>query len=122
VTDLTVRLLNQPGTLMRASDALGRAGINIEGASGYVCDGQGIFHILVEDAEQARRALIDAGLEVQGERRVATTPVENRPGSAAAVLRRIADASVNVDLVYLTVDGRLVLGGDDVAALSRLLG
>jgi hypothetical protein len=122
VTDLAVRLLNQPGTLLRASDALGRAGINIEGACGFVCDGQGVFHVLVEDVERARRALIDAGLEVQTEHRVAITSVENKPGSAAAVLARVAGAKLNIDLLYVTLDGRLVLGGDDVPAIRLALG
>jgi len=120
-TDLTVGLVNQPGTLERASDALGRAGINIEGACGYLCDGQGVYHVLVEDAERARRALIDAGLEIQTERQVVVTPVENQPGSAAALLRQVADANVNIDLLYLTVDGRLVLSGDDLPAIRRAL-
>ena len=119
--DLTVSLLNQPGTLLRASDALGRAGVNIQGACGYLCDGHGTFHVLVEDAEGARRALIDAGLEVQEERPVVTISVEDRPGSAAAVLRRVADAAVNVDLLYVTADSRLVLGSDDTAALRAVL-
>ncbi len=121
-TDITVGLVNQPGTLMRASDALGRAGVNIEGACGYVCDGQGVFHVLVEDARQARSALIDAGLEIHAERLVVAIPVENRPGSAAAILRRIAAAEVNVDLLYVTADGRLVLGGDDLPGLRSVLG
>jgi hypothetical protein len=121
LTDLTVVLVNQPGTLLRASDALGRAGVSIEGACGYASGGQGTFHVLVEDAERARRALIDAGLEVQEERWVVTSPVENTPGSAATVLRRVADAKVNIDLLYVTVDGHLVLGGDDVAAIKRAL-
>jgi hypothetical protein len=121
-TDLTVGLVNQPGTLGRASEALGRAGINIEGACGYVCDGQGVYHVLVEDAERARRALIDAGLEIQAERQVVATAVENEPGSAAEVLRRVAESNVNIDLLYVTVDGRLVLGGDDVPAIRRALG
>lgn len=121
-TDLTVGLVNQPGTLLRASDALGRAGVNIEGACGYVCDGQGVYHVLVEDAQRARSALIDAGLEIQAERGVVATPVENRPGSAAAVLRRVADAQVNIDLLYVTADRRLVLGGDDLSAIKKALG
>lgn len=121
-TDIAVGLVNQPGTLLRASDALGRAGINIEGACGYVCDGQGVFHVLVEDAQQARLALIDAGLELQSERPVVATPVENRPGSAAAILRRIAAANVNIDLLYVTADSRLVLGGDDLPAIKAALG
>ena len=121
-TDLTVGLVNQPGTLLRASEALARAGVNIEGACGYVCDGQGVFHVLVEDAERARSALIGAGLEIQAERRVVAAPVENRPGSAAALLRRVADAHLNIDLLYVAADSRLVLGGDDLPALKAALG
>jgi hypothetical protein len=121
-TDITVGIANQPGTLLRASDALGSAGINIEGACGYVSEGQGIYHVLVEGAERARRALIDAGLVILDERQVVVVPVEDRPGSAADVLRRVADAGLNIDLLYVTVSGRLVLGGDDVAGIRRALG
>jgi hypothetical protein len=121
-TDLTVGLVNQPGTLLRASDALGRAGVNIEGACGYVCDGQGVYHVLVEDAERARSALIDAGLEIHAERAVVATPVENRPGSAAALLRRVSEAQLNIDLLYVTADSRLVLGGDNLPAIRAAVG
>jgi hypothetical protein len=121
-TDLTVGLINRPGTLADASDALGRAGINIEGACGFVCDGQGVYHVLVEDAEHARRALIDAGFEIQDERQVVVAAVENRPGGAAALLRQVAEAGVNVDLLYLAANGRLVLGGIAVAGIQGALG
>ena len=120
-TDLTVGLVNQPGTLLSASDALARAGINIEGACGYVCEGRGVYHLLVEETERARRALIDAGFEIQAERPVLIAPIENRPGAAAAVLRRVAEAGANVDLLYVAADGRLVLGGDDLHALRYAL-
>jgi len=121
-TDLTVGLMNRPGTLAQASDALGRAGVNIEGACGFVSGEQAVYHVLVEDLERARRSLIDAGFEIQEERQVALTPIENRPGAAAALLRRIADAGLNVELLYMTGDGRLVLSGDDVPGLRRALG
>ena len=120
-TDLTVGLVNQPGTLLRASDALARAGLNIDGACGYVCLGQGVFHVLVEEAERARRALLDAGLEIQAERQVVVTAIENRPGSVSAVLRRVAEAGANIDLLYTTPDGRLVLGGDDLPSIRYAL-
>jgi hypothetical protein len=117
--DLTIGLTDRPGSLAKASDALGRAGINIDGASGFVCDGQGTFHILVADLERARRALIDSGFTIEDERRVIVTSIENRPGAAADLLRRIAAAEVNIDLLYLAADGRLVLGGPDVAGIER---
>lgn len=120
-TDLTIALADRPGTLAKASDVLGRASINIEGACGFVCGDVGTFHVLVGDAERARRALIDAGFVIQAERRVAVTPVEHQPSAAAAILRRVADAGLNIDLLYLTADGQLVLGGPDVAGIARAL-
>jgi len=121
-TDLTVRLFDRPGSLAKASDALGRAGVNIDGAAGFVCDGQGVYHVLVEDLERARRAFIDSGFSIEDERRVVVTLIENKPGAAADLLRRIADADVNIDLLYITADGRLVLGGNDVAGIQRAVG
>jgi hypothetical protein len=121
-TDLTVGLADRPGTMAEATAALARAGINIRGACGYVCDDLGVFHILVEDADGARRALIDANFEIRAERAVVLARVEDRPGAAAAVLRRIADAKVNIDLLYLTVDGQLVVGGDSPQAIGAALG
>lgn len=120
-TDITLALVDQPGTLAKASDALGRAGVNIDGACGYVCDGQGVYHVLVQDVERGRRALMNSGFIIENERRVVATPVENRPGAAAELLRRVADAGVNVDLLYMTLDGRLVLSGTDVARIERAL-
>lgn len=121
-TDFTIGLLDQPGSLAKASATLGRAGVNIEGACGYVCRGQGMYHVLVSDAELARRALIDSGFDILAERRVVVLPVANEPGAAAELLRRIADAGLNVDLLYGTVDGHLVIGGKDVAGIQRALG
>lgn len=120
-TDLTIGLIDRPGTLADACDTLGRAGVNIEGACGYVCDGRGVFHVLVDDATRAGRALIDAGFEIVAERQVAVVPVADVPGSEAALLRRIAEAGVNVDMLYATVDGRLVLAGEDPRAIRDAL-
>ncbi len=120
-TDLTIGLVDRPGTLAQASDALGRAGVNIEGACGFVTDDRGVYHVLVRDVERARRALIDSGFEIQAERAVIVVPIENRPGEAAGLLRRIANAGVNLDVMYTTLDGQVVLGGDDVNAIRSSL-
>jgi len=120
--DLTVVLVDRPGTLADAAEALGRAGINIDGVCGFPVGGEGIMHVLVDDAAGAREALSAAGLEVRDERDVAVTPVDDRPGAGGTLLRRVADAGANVNLIYLTTDGRLVLSGEDVSAIERGLG
>jgi hypothetical protein len=53
---------------------------------------------------------------VGDEREVIVVDVEDRPGTMAQVARKIADAGVNIELVYTTFGGvRLVLGVDDFA-------
>ncbi len=121
-TDLTIALFHHPGTLAAATAALGHAGVNIDGQCAYVCEGQGVYHLLVDQPVIAYRALIDAGFEILAERQVITTEVEDRPGATGAVLRRVADSGINIDLAYLAADGRLVLGGPDVQAIARALG
>jgi hypothetical protein len=121
-TDLTIGLAHRAGTLASACEALGAAGINIEAASGAVIDSHPQFHILVADAGRATRALIDHGFEILGQRQVLAIPVENEPGAGGRLLRRAADAGVNLDLVYTTLDGRLVLGADNLGALRESLG
>jgi hypothetical protein len=113
--DLTVTLENRPGRLADLGDATGRAGVNIEGVCGTPGGGQGVIHILVEDAAATRAALSEAGIEVSDERDVLVVDVEDRPGTMGEVARRIGEAGVNVELVYTTFGAvRLVLGVDDL--------
>jgi hypothetical protein len=120
-TDLTVTLEDRPGTLADMGEATGKAGVNIDGICGIPSEGRGIIHVLVEDAGAARRALEEAGIQVSDERDVIVQEIEDRPGSVGEVARRIADAGVNVNLVYLATRTRLVIGADDLEAARAAL-
>ena len=121
-TDLTVYLEDRPGTLAQVGEVLGGAGINIEGACGFPAEGRGVLHLLVTDAGAARGALTEAGLECGEEREVEVVSVVDQPGEMGRHLRRIADAGVNVDLVYLATGTRLVIGSSgDPEGLRRAL-
>ena len=115
-TDLTIILEDRPGTMADVGEALGKVAINIEGLCGFPCEGEGIGHVLVEDAAAlaARAALEQIGIEVRRERQVLVLEMEDRPGTLGEVSRRIADAGVNADLVYFAAGNRLVLGVDDI--------
>jgi hypothetical protein len=116
--DLAVVLQDRPGTLADLGEALGRAGVNIDGICGVAEGGEAVMHVLVEDAGAARSALEGAGFEVRGERDVALLDLEDRPGSLGEAARRIADAGANLDLVYLATRTRLVVGADDLSKVS----
>ena len=93
--------------------------INVVGGCGFPASGEGVLHLLVEDAAAARQALSGTGLTVRDERDVVIVgPLPAQPGSVGSLLRRLAEQGANIDLLYLTEDGRLVLSGEDVPALA----
>jgi hypothetical protein len=112
--DLAISLADQPGSLASLGEAIGRANINIEGACAYVEDGKAVAHICVDDADGARRALSEAGLEVTAEQDVLLIQLEDRPGVLGGVARRIAAAGVNLKLAYLATGTRVVVAADDL--------
>jgi hypothetical protein len=115
VKDLTVVLENRPGKMAEMGEALGKAGINVEGMCGAAAEGNASVHILVQDSAGARHALEASGIKVSREREVLVLQIEDRPGALGAVARKIASAGVNIDLVYLASGNRLVIGADDLS-------
>jgi hypothetical protein len=111
--DLVVVLEDHPGTLASMGEILGAAGVNIEGICAASKDG-GLVHILVEDAAAARQALGAKSVAVSTEREVLVLDISDRPGSLGEVARKLADAGVNIELIYLATHTRLVLGVDDL--------
>lgn len=114
LTDLTVELEDRPGTVAAATEALGKAGVNIEGFAGFVVGGRGVGHILVEDVQKARKALEGTPARVTDQRPVLVLDIEDRPGTLGALTRKIADAGVNLNLVYLATKTRVVIGAPDL--------
>lgn len=119
--DLTVMLADRPGTFADAATALGAAGINIEGVCGLPFQGQGVVHVLVNDAGQARQALEGASIAVTSEREVLVVDCPDRPGEVAKLARALADAGINIDLLYLATRTRVVFGVEDVAKAAAVL-
>jgi hypothetical protein len=96
--DLAIVLEDRPGTLAAVGEALGNAGVNIEGLCGFGAGGQGTAHILVADEAAARAALEGAGIAIAAERDVIVMDMagQDRPGTMGAMARKVADAGVNV--------------------------
>lgn len=113
--DVAIALPDRPGSLARMGEALGRAGVSIEGGAAFVADGRGIAHFLVADADAARAALAAAGLEVLAVRDVVTQRLrQDVPGQLGSLTRRMADAGVNIEVLYSDHQHRLVLVVDDI--------
>ena len=116
--DLTIKMDDRPGTMAAATEAMAAAGINIEGLVG----GGGFGHILTEDPEGTKRAIESAGGQVMGETDVLVLTLEDRPGALADVARKVADAGVNVEFVYVATGTRIVLGVSDLEKARAAVG
>jgi hypothetical protein len=113
--DLTISLDNRPGALADMGDALGRAGVSVEGGGAWVVNGQGVAHFLVEDAAAARSALQAAGIQVLAERDVLIQRLnQDHPGQLGKLTRRMAEAGVNVEVLYSDHDHQLILVVDNM--------
>lgn len=123
-TDLLVTMEDRPGGLADLGEALGAAGINIQGLCGVTHQGMGIIHLLVEDGEAARLALEGAGIRVEGESEVIVGDLPDdvdRPGTMGAMARKVADAGVNVTVAFLATGNRVVIGTSDNAKAREAL-
>jgi hypothetical protein len=121
VRDLALRLAHRPGALAALGEALGAAGVSVEGGGAFAVGGQGIAHFLVADAAAARAALEAAGIEVLADREVLLQRLDQeRPGELGRLCRAMAGAGVSIEVLYSDHAHRLVLVVDDVERGRRV--
>jgi hypothetical protein len=124
-TDLGVTVEDRPGGLADVGEALGNAGINIEGLCGIGLGDRGVIHLLVADGAAARSALEAAGLTVESESEAIVSDLSgdvNTPGTMGRMARAVSDAGVNMKAVYLATGNRAVAVTDDNAKALAALG
>lgn len=114
--DLTLLLPDVPGSLATMGETLGRAGVSVEGGGAWVVDGRGVAHFLVENGEVARAALTAVGIEVTAVREVIVQKLaQDVPGQLGKLTRRMAEAGVNIEVLYSDHANQLILVVDNPA-------
>ena len=121
--DLVIDIENSPGALAQVATAISDAGVNIAAATCVGPGGRAELHILVPHAEAVRHALAISHVGVTREHEVVVVQVEDRPGVLADLARKAARAGVNLDLVYVATQNRVVFGApeEDLPALRATL-
>jgi hypothetical protein len=119
--DLVIDIENSPGALAEVAAAISDAGVNIAAATCLGSGERAELHILVPHAEAAKHLLAISHVAVTRERQVVVVDVEDRPGVLADLTRRIARAGVDLDLVYVATQNRVVFGAADLDGLRTAL-
>jgi hypothetical protein len=119
--DLVIEINNEPGALASVAAAISDAGVNLAAATCIGTADRVELHVLVPHAEAARHALALSHLSVSREREVVVVEVEDRPGVLADLTRKVAQAGIDLDLVYVATRDRLVFGASDLDGLKTAL-
>lgn len=114
--DLTISLANRPGALADMGEALGDAGVSVEGGGAFVVNGEGVAHFLVTDGVKAKNALTARGIHVTAVREVVVQRLQQSvPGQLGKLSRRMASAGVNIEVLYSDHEHQLILVVNDLA-------
>ena len=122
--DIAIVLKNKPGGLADIGETLGKENINIEGFCGTLCEGEDVIHILVEEHGKAYNILERAGFKIKEQREVIVIEIKDivrQPGSGGKLFRKLAEANINIDLIYLAENNRLIIGVDDMKKARTVL-
>ncbi|NND74953.1 MAG: amino acid-binding protein [Ilumatobacter sp.] len=117
-----IEVVDEPGALAKVAAAVSDAGVNMAAATYTGTSSNAEVHILVPHAEAAKHVLGISHVAVSREREVVVVDVHDRPGELADLTRKIAEAGVDLDLVYLATGNRVVFGSKDTDKLKAVLG
>jgi len=119
--DLSIDLIDRPGALAQMGRVLSDAGISVEGGGVFVTGGRGVAHFLFQDGTAAAETLTRSGITVVEVRDVLVQRLRQAvPGQLAAVCDQLAQAGVNIEVMYSDHDHQLILVVDDHAAGQRV--
>jgi hypothetical protein len=117
--EFTVTLHDAPGSLAHLGMILGDADVNIEAIQGSSRDGKAFVRFVSSDPNLAARALDGRGITYE-RRDVLVVNVLDEPGTLGDVALVLSKAGINIDAVYVTTRGHLVLGVDDLAGAIQV--
>src|SRR3954454_661443 len=106
--DLVIEIENSPGALAQVAAAISDAGVNVAAATCVGPAERAELHIIVPHAEPVKHALAISHVAVSREREVVVVDVEDHPGVLTDLTRKVARAGVNLDLVYIATQNRVV--------------
>ena len=98
ITQLSVFLMNQPGALIEAVQAISEAGINIRAMSISEANDFGILRIIVSDTDAVARLLGDKYLYSRTE--VVAAQMSDRSGALYPILVALNEANINIEYMY----------------------
>jgi hypothetical protein len=125
LTELVVRLEHRPGTLAALSELLGANEVDIVALAVMAISGdEAVARMVVQPADAAVKVLGEAGARLERVHEVLVVTLDDEPGALGHYCRRLADAGINLEAVYVAGDDdgskQLVMAVSDLEAARRI--
>jgi hypothetical protein len=111
--EFEVALENQPGSLARLATVLGDADVNIDAIQGRSGKTESVVHFITDNPDHAAHVLDEAHMPFT-RRDVVIVKVLDQPGMLRDVALVMSEAGINIESVYVTTRGHVVLAVDDL--------
>jgi hypothetical protein len=99
VHEVTAQLENKPGRLAKICSALAHEKVDIRALSIMEREGASVLRLITSDLETTKTVLTSLGTEFRIVE-VLAVPLENRTGSLAKLLEKLAEEHINVEYAY----------------------
>ena len=100
---LMVQVNNDVGMLAAVTSIITSTGINLLANCAYAIDNKAAFMFVTDDNNGARKLLEANNINVE-EEEVILLSIDNKPGVLRAVTDKMAEAGINLTLMYGSVD------------------
>jgi hypothetical protein len=112
--EFRILLPNEPGQLSKICDALHKNGVNIRTIAG-IATHKPTVAVITDQEDKTREVVAKLGLKFK-EVELLTIRLTNMPGEIAFYAKKLADANINIDAIYLV--GESTSGGEIAFAVS----
>ena len=125
IRQISVFVENQPGSMMRVTEVLNEAHVNIRAISTFDTPEFGIMRLVVDDPVRAKESLTEKGF-VTRITEVIGAELKDEKGNLNEMLKILADGKINVNYIYSVVirEGKasvMVFHTDDFQKAEKVL-
>lgn len=123
MTEFRITLPSEPGQLARVGEALGSRGINIMTVAA-IGAANPVVALVTDQVEETRETLGDLGLVYQ-EVDLLAVILPNQPGELGTFSKKLGDASINIDSIYLLAESagevKIAFTASDLTTAKQVL-
>lgn len=100
---LMIQVTNEVGTLAQITGGIASSGINMIAICAYAIENTVAIMFVTEDNNEAKKILENGGFLVN-EEEIIMLSIDNKPGALQMVTEKIAEAGIDLRLIYGSVD------------------